>query len=97
MGASAAAGAEKTDPNSSRELLCIICMGLLFKCIQLGHTLCRAAVMPRGANSITVFNLGNEKDILPSLLSQNAAHMDFMTDFTVRLCLQKWGEKWGTS
>lgn len=48
-----------------------------------------------GGNSITVFNLGNEKDVLPSLPSQNAAHTDFTTDFTVRLCLQKWGEKRG--
>lgn len=92
MGASAAAGAKKTDPNSARELLCIICMGLLFRCIHLGHTLRGAAVMPRGANSIAAFNLGNEKDALPSLPSQNAAREDFTTDFTVRLCLQEWGE-----
>lgn len=97
MGASAAAGAEKTDPSSSREWLCIISMGPLFLRIQLGHTLRGAAVLPRGANSITGFNLGNEKDALPSLPSQNAAHTDFTTDFTVRLCLQKWGEKRGTS
>lgn len=48
-----------------------------------------------GANSIVVFNLGNEKDVLPSLPSQNAAHADFMTDFTVRLCLQESGERGG--
>lgn len=95
MGASAAAGAEKTDPNSARELLCIICMGPLFRCIQLGHTLHGAAVMLRGANSIAAFNLGNEKDVLPSFPSQNAAHVDFTTDFTVRLCLQEWEEKRG--
>lgn len=70
-------------------------MGLLFRCIQLSHTLCGAAVVLRGANSITVFNLGNEKDVLPSLPSQNAAHTDFTTDFTVRLCLQKWGGEVG--
>lgn len=95
MGASAAAGAEKTDPNSAREILCIICMGPLFRCIQLGHTLHGAAVMLRGANSIAAFNLGNEKDVLPSFPSQNAAHVDFTTDFTVRLCLQEWEEKRG--
>lgn len=44
-----------------------------------------------GANSIAAFNLGNEKDVLPSLPSQNAAHADFTTDFTVRMCLQEWG------
>lgn len=50
-----------------------------------------------GANSNTAFNLGNEKDVLPSLLSQNAAHVDFTTGFTVRLCLQELGEKERTS
>lgn len=69
MGASAAAGAEKTDPKSTSELLCIICMGLLFRCIQPGHTLRGAAVMLRGANSIAALNLENEKDVLPSLPS----------------------------
>lgn len=95
MGTSAAAGAGKTDPNSARELLCIICMGPLFRCIQPGHTLHGAAVVPRGANSIAAFNLGNQKDALPSFPSQNAAHAGFTTDFTVRLCLQEWEEKWG--
>jgi len=90
MGASAAAGAKRTDPSSARELLSISCMGLLFRCIQLSHTLRGAAVMPRGANSITAFNLGkDEKDVLPSLPSQNAARAGFTTDFTVRLCSQE--------
>lgn len=42
-----------------------------------------------GADSIAAFNLGNEKDVLPSLPSQSAAHEDFTMDFTVGLCLQE--------